>query len=113
MTSLNPLPPSKRGKNRYLVYHVRSEEPVTGEGIGKAVWKTALEFLGELGVSRSGLRIVEFDEKAQKGIVKADRSSVEEARAVLALVKQAGGERVALNVLGVSGILKKARAKWL
>ncbi len=112
-TELNPLPSSKRERNRYLVYEVscpRSE--VRAEDMGRAIWKTALDFLGELGVSRSSLRIVDFDEKKQKGIIKVNHTSVEEGRAVLALVKEAGKKPVALHVLGVSGILKKARGKW-
>jgi len=111
-TTLNPLPSSKRERNRYLVYEALSHEKLTGEAVGKAVWKTALDFLGELGVSRSSLRVVEWDEKKQRGIVKVNHTSVEEARTVLALVKDVDKKPVALHVLGVSGILKKARGKW-
>lgn len=114
MESLNPLPPSKRERNRYLVYEVFvSESPVKGEDIGKAIWKTALEFLGELGVARSGLRIVDFDEAKQKGVIKVNHTSVEEGRVVLSLVKEINKKKVALRVVGVSGILKKARGKWI
>lgn len=113
MTSLNPLPSSKRERNRYLVYEVLSDSPVKGEDMGKAIWKTALDFLGELGVSRSSLRVVDFDENKQKGVIKVNHLSVEEARMVLALIKEVNKSKVALNVLGVSGILKKARSKWL
>jgi ribonuclease P/MRP protein subunit POP5 len=108
----NPLPSTKRERNRYLVYEVLSGSPVSGEDIGKTIWRTALQFLGELGVSRTSLRVVEFDEKKQKGIVKVNHRSIEEARAVLALVKDVDKKEVTLHVLGVSGILKKARKKW-
>ena len=113
MTSLNPLPPAKRERNRYLVYSVTSEKPVKSEDIGREIWKTALDFLGELGVSRSSLRVVDFDEKKQKGIIKVNHMSVEEARMTLALVKEVNKQRVALQVVGVSGILKKAKGKWI
>ena len=63
MTTLNPLPSSKRERNRYLVYEALSDSSVSAEAVGKAIWKTALDFLGELGVSRSSLRVVEWDEK--------------------------------------------------
>ena len=112
-TSLNPLPPAKRERNRYLVYSVASDAPLKGEEMGKVIWKTALEFLGELGVARSCLRIVDFDEKKQKGVIKVSHKSVEEARVVLALVKEANKKPVALHVTGVSGILKKAKGKYL
>lgn len=113
MTSLNPLPPAKRERNRYLVYEAHAASPVSGEDIGKAIWASALSFLGELGVSRSGLRVVDFDEKKQKGIIKVNHTSVEEARVVLALVKEVNKKPVALRVVGVSGIIKKAKGKWL
>jgi ribonuclease P/MRP protein subunit POP5 len=111
-TSLNPLPPAKRERNRYLVYNVLSDSPVSGEDMGKAIWREALSFLGELGVSRSGLRIVDFDEKKQQGVIKTGHTSVDEARVVLALVKEVSKKPVTLHVIGVSGILKKARKKW-
>lgn len=112
-TSLNPLPPSKRERNRYLVYAVASDAPAKADEIGKAIWASALGFLGELGVARSGLRIVDFDEKKQRGIIKVGHKSVEEGRVVLALVKEVNKRPVALRVTGVSGILKKAKGKWL
>jgi ribonuclease P/MRP protein subunit POP5 len=111
-TSLNPLPPAKRERNRYIVYEVLSDSPASGEEMGKAIWASALSFLGELGVSRSGLRVVDFDEKKQKGVVKATHNHVDEVRVALSLVKEAGKKPVALHVVGVSGILKKARGKW-
>ena len=113
MDTLNPLPPSKRESNRYLVYEVTAGGPVSGEDMGKAIWASALSFLGELGVARSGLRVVDFDDKKQKGVIKVGRASVDEGRMVLALVKEAGRQKVALRVMGVSGILKKARGKWV
>ncbi len=112
-TTLNPLPSSKRERNRYLVYEALSQSDICSEDIGRAIWKAALDFLGELGVSRSGLRVVEWDEKKKRGIIKVNHTSTEEARMVLALVQEAGRKPVALHVIGVSGILKKARKKWL
>lgn len=103
---------AKRERNRYLVYSATSEIPIKGEDIGKAIWASALQFLGELGVARSGLRVVDFDEKKQKGVIKVNHKSVEEGRVVLALVKEVNRKPAALRVVGVSGILKKARGKW-
>jgi ribonuclease P/MRP protein subunit POP5 len=111
-TSLNPLPPSKRERNRYLVYTVTSDSSVKGDEIGKAIWASALQLLGELGIARSGLRVVDFDEKNQTGVIKVNHRSVEEARLVLALVKEVNKKPAILTVIGVSGILKKARGKW-
>lgn len=111
-TSLNPLPSAKREKNRYLVYEVTAGAPAKGEDLGKAIWKSALDLIGELGVARSGLRVVDFDDAKQKGVVKVNHKSVEEGRLILALVKEANKKPVALSVIGVSGILKKARGKW-
>jgi len=108
------LPPSKREKNRYIVYEVfASDSQVSGEEIGKAIWKTGLEFLGELGVAKSGLRVVDFDETKQRGVIKVNHTHVEEGRMLLALVKEANRKKLALRVVGVSGILKKARGKWV
>ena len=109
----SPAAVEEGAKQIFSLRGLRPESPIKSEDIGKAIWKTALEFLGELGVARSGLRIVDFDEAKQKGIIKVNHTSVEEGRVVLSLVKEINKKKVALRVIGVSGILKKARGKWV
>ncbi len=113
MGSLNPLPSSKRERNRYLVYKVVSPHPLTAEQMGRAVWKSALSLFGEFGVSQLSLKIIEFNEKEQKGIIKVNHLSVDKARSILSLIKEVDHAPVLIYTIGVSGILKRARKKWM
>jgi RNase P/RNase MRP subunit POP5 len=112
MTVLNPLPPSKRETNRYLVFEVISEGGFSKTDISKTVWRSALQFLGELGASKLSLRLIEWDEKNQKGILKVNSKGVQEARASLTLIKEIEKNKTIFHVLTVSGILKKARKNF-
>lgn len=112
MTVLNPLPSSKRERNRYLVFEVISNGKFNKTEISKAIWRSALQFLGELGASKLSLRLVEWDENNQKGILKVNHKGVQETRASLTLIKEIEKSKVILHVLIVSGILKKARKKF-
>lgn len=108
-----PLPPTLRERNRYLVFKVNAEKPLSQKEVAQAVYATATRFLGELGASKVSLRFIEFDEKKQRGILKCNHKSVDEIRATLCVLTQAGGKKLAAQTLGVSGTLKKAREKWM
>jgi len=110
-TVLNPLPSSKRERNRYLVFEIVSDLKFGMGDVSKAVWRGVLDYLGELGASRTSLRMVDWDQSTQKGTIKVSHKSVAEVRAALALVKEIDRKPVAFHVMSVSGILKKARKR--
>jgi len=112
-TILNPLPSSKRERNRYLVFELISESGTKFDmgSVSKAVWGAVLDYLGELGASKTSLRMVDWDTKTQKGTIKVSHKSVAAVRAALALVKEIEKKAVMFHVKTVSGILKKARAR--
>jgi len=107
-----PLPPTLRERNRYMVFALECEKPVKSKDVSQAIYTTATRFLGELGASKVSLRFIEYDEKKKLGIIKVNHKSVDEARAVLVVLKEIAGAKVAAQTLGVSGTIKKAREKW-
>jgi len=112
MTVLNPLPPAKRETNRYLVFEVISKGKSSKTEISKAIWASALQFLGERGAGKLSLRLIDWDEKKQKGILKVNSKGLQEARASLALIKEIEKSKAIFHVLTVSGILKKAKKEF-
>ena len=109
----NPLPPTLREKNRYLVLRIISKTKFEKKAVQRVLWNSAFNFLGERGVSKISLWFVDWDEKKQRGIVKVNRQSVEDIRASIALISKIEGEKVIPQILGISGTIKGARRKWM
>ncbi|MEM2918598.1 MAG: Rpp14/Pop5 family protein [Candidatus Altiarchaeota archaeon] len=111
MTKL--LPPTLRERNRYLAFEIISERKFSKEDVTKAIWNSALKFLGELGTGKTSLRLIEWNEEKQHGIIKVNHKSVDEIRAAIALIKEINSIPIIPRVLGVSGTIKKTRERWL
>jgi ribonuclease P/MRP protein subunit POP5 len=109
------LPPTQREKNRYLAFEIASEQKYSRDEIVKAVWNAALRYLGEKGASAASLWIMDWDEGAQRGIIKVNHMSVDDIKASLTLLSEIkkGENRygAAYRTLTVSGTLKKLREK--
>ncbi|OYT26799.1 MAG: hypothetical protein B6U97_03055 [Candidatus Altiarchaeales archaeon ex4484_96] len=65
-----PLPPTLREKSRYLVVEFICGVQITKKDFGRVLWKTVLQVLGENGVSRLNLWIIDWDHGLGRGIVK-------------------------------------------
>ena len=102
--------PSLKEKKRYIVFEIKGEHKIDFNDVKKEIDTKMLKFLGELGYGKAGLMIVEGN--GNKGIIKVNNKHVDEARTALALVKDLNDEKVVIQTLGVSGILKKAKERW-
>jgi ribonuclease P/MRP protein subunit POP5 len=109
------LPPSMRPAKRYIVYEVVSDGAIIYTELINAVWTSAMEFLGELGTGEAGIWFVHnsFDAKSQRGIIKCRHDSVEKVRAALALISVVSETKCIIKILGVTGTIKAANAKYL
>ena len=108
------LPPSLRGRRRYIAYQMISEEKVLLQDLINGIWHSILNFLGEHGSSKADIWIARdiYDEKKQMGLIRCSHLSVEHIRASLALIERIGDARVVVKVLGVSGTIKAAKMKF-
>lgn len=111
----NILPPTMRDKRRYIAFAIISENKINFNDLSNTIWHCILNYLGELGASKTGAWLIKdsFDEKKQIGLIKCSHDSVEEIRASLALIDRIGDSKVVINVLGISGTIKGARKKFL
>lgn len=109
-----PLPPSIRGRRRYIAYQVIFEEKVPFPDLVNTIWHSLLNFLGELGTSEADIWVVKdtFDEAKQIGLIRCSHMTVEHVRSALALVQRIGDTRVIIKVLGVSGTIRAAKTKF-
>lgn len=109
-----PLPPSLRGRRRYIAYQVLSESKFIFQDLINSMWHSLLNLLGELGASEADIWIARdtYDEKKQIGIIRCSHENVEKVRFALALIERIGDIRVFVKVLGISGSIKATKMKF-
>ncbi len=103
--------PSLKDKRRYIVFEIISSEKHSFNEAREAVNKAVSSFAGASGHAKSKLRLLadKWDGKRQRGIVSAERKSVELVKASFCL---AGQSKAIIRSIGLSGILKKAISKY-
>lgn len=109
---IKPVLPSLREKKRYIVFEIKAEKPLRFEEVEKELKQKMLQFLGELGYAKAGVIMMDYWENNQ-GIVRTDTKNVDNVKTALALVKNIGDSEVIIKTIGVSGILKKAKSKFI
>ena len=107
-----PLLPSLKEKKRYLVYEAMSKNQLDRESLQKEIKKGFGDYVGSLGMAKAGIMFLK-DWKNNKGIVRINNNYVDNLRATLVQVNSVKDDSVLLRSVGVSGILKKARNKFL
>ena len=105
------LIPSLREKKRYLVYESISENNFSSKEIKETIILNFKELFGLDGLSKAGLEFIEFNEN--KGIVKVSTKGLDMLKATFCFVRKINKDDVILRSLGVSGMLKKARNKFI
>ncbi len=99
---------SSRPRRRYIVFEV-VPGGFSEEEVRRAIEESASRVAGALGVSLSGLGLVEYDASTSRGILRVRREYKGLALAVLGLTRRAGGSRILVVPLATTGSLKRAR----
>ncbi|MBS1266886.1 MAG: Ribonuclease P protein component 2 [Candidatus Woesearchaeota archaeon] len=111
---MKPILPSLRQKKRFLVFEIISNKKIKSfELVKKTIKKQVLQTWGEIGSAKAGLLFIKFDYSKQRGIIKIGHKSVDQIKTCLSLIKRAGRQKVIFKTVGVSGILNKAKVKYL
>ena len=99
-------PKTLRDKSRYICFKVEGGKDFKREDLVKAIWNSAIDFLGEFGASEMGLWVKEYDESKGYGIIESNIKSLHKAICILSLTKSVGKEKVNILPLYVSGTIK-------
>jgi ribonuclease P/MRP protein subunit POP5 len=107
-TKMKILPSTMRTKHRYVSFRVISEEPVMFSDLDSAVWNTALDFYGELGVAGMDIWLIKntWDEKAQSAVIRCAASAVPATLVFMGIITRLGDTRIAIDIGKVSGTIK-------
>ena len=106
-----PLLPSLKEKKRYIVFEVLSDTKFSFSIIKDIILDSYRKLFGELGLAESGIDFVEF--KDNNGIIKVSNKSVNNIKASFCFIRKVNKQDVIVRSLGVSGILNKARSKFI
>ena len=109
---MKPLLPSLREKKRYVVFEIVGNK-IDKKKTEKEINSNLLKFLGELGVSRANIKIIGDSWENNKGVIRVKVKYLDELKMSLGLIKKLDNKKVIVNVIGVSGILKKAKSKFM
>ena len=106
-----PLLPSLREKKRYLVFETTIENSLSYKELKEAIISAFKELFGIDGLAKAGLNFIEY--KNNKGIIRTTTKSLDKLKTSLLFVRKINKQDVILRSIGVSGILKKAKTKFL
>ncbi|MFA5303055.1 MAG: Rpp14/Pop5 family protein [Candidatus Nanoarchaeia archaeon] len=95
--------PSSRTKKRYISFEVISEQKVFKDEIKDSIYNKTLEFLGEEGLSKLGIQLV------NENILRVDRNHKNEMIIILSMIRKINNKRVFFNTLKTSGNLIKVK----
>lgn len=104
------LLPSLKEKKRYLAFELVSEDRIAFEKVKQAIKMEMHNLIGDIGMAKAGLMFLD-DWKNNKGILRINNKSVNEAKAALTMIKEIDDKKAIVKSIGVSGILNKLRQK--
>ncbi len=103
-----PIEKKKLERQRYILFEIlqienkKIEEKIVMDNL----WKQLSKFYGEVGSSRIGLYLIEFNSEKNIGIIRCNQSSLSAVRAMMSTITSLEKIKVVFHVLKVSGTLK-------
>ena len=103
-----PIEKIKLERQRYLLFEILQlkEKAFEEKLIIDNLWKRSSILFGEVGSSRLGLYMVEFNSKKSIGIVRCNQFSLSAVRAIMSTITNLEETKIAFHILKVSGTLK-------
>lgn len=106
---LNPIPPTLRGKKRYVAFELVSDQTLIEIEVKKAIWSVFGNIFGGKGIADQKLWLVKWLPK-NKGILRCSLKEEENVKAGLLFLKQIKETPVIPIISKVSGSIKKLTA---
>jgi len=113
MAQLKPIRPSLKEKKRYIVFQFLSDGAINPEELITAINEQCLKFMGTLHFGKAGMLILKNQLGNSVGVIRINHKYVDYLKASLMMITEIQKKKVNINVIGVSGILKKAKEKFM
>ena len=107
--TLNPIPPTLRGKKRYVKFKLLCNARLGERGVWNSVSGTFSSVFGSAGMAEQRLWLVRWFAEKNEGIIRCALSREESVKAGLLFIQKVGADSVIPLVLKVSGSVKKLK----
>jgi ribonuclease P/MRP protein subunit POP5 len=109
------IKPSLKEKKRYLVFEIVSNAQISSYDARKAINDACLRYLGEFGCAKANVFYIQdaYVPEHNRGIIRVANKAVDDVRAAMVMITRINDTQVIVHTLGISGILKKAKNKFL
>ena len=103
--------PVRDVRRRYLYVKVTSSRTITEEQFINALYDKVHFLYGVTGASEMNLRLIEWDDSEQAGIIRVHHTMLTQTRASIAQIQELSDAKVRLDVVRVSGTIKTLKSK--
>lgn len=102
----------KAERQRYILFEILTSQPtqiIQKKELENKIWEIFTKLFGEVGASRAGLYMINYQAEKKLGILRCSQYSLEPTRAVLTIISSLQREKILIHVLRVSGTLANLR----
>lgn len=103
--------PGGRIRRRYVVFEVATVAEIQESDIRAAIENKFKEIFGLEGLALSGLRLIMYDPKLRRGIIRVRSNYFDQLMTTLGFIRSIDNYRVFLYPLATSGTIKRALKK--
>lgn len=107
--SLNPIPPTQRGKKRYIKFVLENGSELEEKEVRKELFGVFSSLFGDVGIAKQKLWLMKWFPEKGEGIVRCALEETENVKAGLLFFDNVSGNEVLPVILGVSGSIKKLK----
>ncbi|MBD3190940.1 MAG: hypothetical protein GF308_09865 [Candidatus Heimdallarchaeota archaeon] len=104
----SPLNKRRIERQRYLLFEIlttQTDQIIQKKELENKIWEVFTKLFGEVGASRAGLYMVDYNSEKKLGILRCSQYSLEPTRAVLTIISTLQGRQVLIHIFRVSGTL--------
>ncbi len=102
------MKPSERFKKRYVSFALSADGAAPAYSEAKSiVHEHFLSMFGEFGISSLAFKLIKYDQKTGKGMLRCERSRLEEAVFCMACLSVWNGKKCRLEPLSAGGSVKR------
>src|SRR3989344_8561765 len=101
--SLKPIPPTLRGKKRYVKFEFVSKSSLNENDVKRTIWNVFQNIFGERGIADQKLWLIKWSQNNNTGILRCNLKEEENVKAGLLFIQTIANEPVLPVILSVSG----------
>jgi len=107
-----PLLPVLKTKKRYVIYELVSDKNNNSKDIVLAIKKSFKKNFGDINFGKSGFINTRIY-RGNRGIIKINNNYLDHLKTAMTMITDVNGKEAIIKIIGVSGILKKAKYEYL